>query len=158
MAANQINPTNPQRHPAEKAQSLVELALALVLVLTILAGVVDLGRVMFEYQAMRDAAQEGAGYGTMYPNACAEIENRVMANLPDASYTVAVTVNGKDCAAAWSIDEPLDAPQNGCAGKELIVAIDHNFAITMPFLSTFTGPELPLHVVIKDRIVRPACD
>ena len=50
---------------SEKGQSLVELALIIVFVLIILAGVVDLGRMMYEYLTMRDAAQEGAGYAAI---------------------------------------------------------------------------------------------
>jgi len=142
----------------EKGQSLTELAIMLVFVLTLLAGVVDLGRMMFEYLAMRDAAQEGAGYGSLYPAECSLILARVQDNLPDGSYTVGVKVNGLDCAAAFAVDDPKDLPVHGCEGKEIVISLDHTFNISMPFLTAFTGPTAPMHVEIKDRIVRPACE
>ncbi len=139
---------NPE---SEKGQSLVELAIMLVFLLILLAGVVDLGRMMFEYQAMRDAAQEGAGYGSLYPSYCDEIENRVMQNLEPTGYTVGVTINDSGsitgCAATPST--------SACENKEIIIAIDHNYLMTMPF---FAGTNVPMHVEIRDRIVRPTCN
>ncbi|MHB1119197.1 MAG: TadE/TadG family type IV pilus assembly protein [Bellilinea sp.] len=143
----------------EKAQSLVELALMLFLILIMLAGVVDLGRMMYEYLSMRDGAQEGAGYGAIYPNYCDEIETRVWDNLPADFSTpdddVYVTVNGLDCAAASVADQALLLPANGCMGKEIIVNIDHQYEMSMPF---FAGKIVNMHVEIKDRIVRPNCN
>lgn len=148
-------------HSTEKGQSLVELALMLVFILVLLAGVVDLGRMMYEYLTMRDAAQEGAGYGSIFPGYCNEIAARVMDNLPDANYSVSVAVNGLSCSAAYSADAAQAAlnknPINGCAGKTLLIDVNHNFAVTMPLLGTFIGNNVPMHVGIDDRIVRPAC-
>ncbi len=146
----------------EKGQSLVELAMVLVFVLILLAGVVDLGRMMYEFLTMRDAAQEGAAYGVVFPSYCVEMGTRVWANLPEnfslaKGDAVYVTVNGVDCATAYNIDKGLHMPQNACAGNEVIVNVDHNFEIGMPFLSMFTGPTVPIHVEIKDRIARPTC-
>jgi len=126
----------------EKGQSLMELALVLVFILILLAGVVDLGRMMFEYLTMRDAAQEGAGYGAVYPSYCGQIIERATQNMPDNTYNVVV----------------LARPAHGCENKEILISIDHNFSVTMPLLSAFTGPTVPMHVEIKDRIVRPACN
>ena len=49
----------------EKGQSLVELAMSLVMLLTLLAGVVDFGRAFFTWITLRDAAQEGASYASV---------------------------------------------------------------------------------------------
>lgn len=148
-------------HP-EKGQSMVELSLVLMFVLILLAGVVDLGRMMYEYLTMRDAAQEGASFGIAYPGYCVEMGTRVWDNLPDSfsladGDSVNITVNGQDCANAYNIDKNQPLPVHGCEGHELIVNIDHTFDIGMPFLSAFTGPTVPMHVEIKDRIVRPNC-
>ncbi|MHB0967280.1 MAG: TadE/TadG family type IV pilus assembly protein [Bellilinea sp.] len=146
---------------SEKGQSLVELALIIVFVLIILAGVVDLGRMMYEYLTMRDAAQEGAGYAAIYPNYCDETVNRVMQNLPDENYAVLVWVNGIGCISAADsdlLDLDNDGIDNGCAGNEVIVELDHDFEVTMPLISVFTGSTVPMHVEIKDNIVRPKCN
>ncbi len=144
---------------SEKGQSLLELALVLVFLLILLAGVIDLGRMMYEYLTMRDAAQEGAGYAAVFPNDCNHVVDRVMQNLPDNNYTVSIDVDGIDCASAVANDYAAGktAPDYGCAGKTVTVMIDHTTQITMPLISAFTGTSIPMHVAIEDRIVRPAC-
>ena len=52
MKTIHITPT----HKSERGQSLVELAVVIVIMLILLAGVIDLGRVVFEYMTMADAA------------------------------------------------------------------------------------------------------
>jgi len=146
--------TNP---PTEKGQSLLELSLVLVFLLILMAGVIDLGRMMYEYLTMRDAAQEGAGYGAAFPSYCAQIEQRIKSNLPDENYAITIHVNNKPCSDAWNADKSNEFPINGCVGKTVSVTIFHESEITMPFLSAFTGTKVPMQVVIEDRIVRPAC-
>ena len=53
--------------PAERGQSLVEMSLMLVILLTILSGVIDLGRGFFSYIAIQNAAGEGALYAAINP-------------------------------------------------------------------------------------------
>jgi hypothetical protein len=49
----------------DRGQSMTEFALSLVIILTLLAGIVDLGRAFFAYIIIRDAAQEGAVCGSI---------------------------------------------------------------------------------------------
>ena len=51
----------------EKGQSLLELALILPVLIVILAGVLDLGRLYYAYVAVTDAAAEGASYAAIHP-------------------------------------------------------------------------------------------
>ncbi len=53
--------------PKEHGQSLVELALTITILMVLLAGTIDLGRAFFTWLAMRDAAQEGASFGSINP-------------------------------------------------------------------------------------------
>ena len=46
----------------QRGQSLVELAISLMIILWLLAGAIDFGIGFFSYVAIRDAAQEGALY------------------------------------------------------------------------------------------------
>ena len=157
------------KRTTEKGQSLMELALVLIFILILLAGVVDLGRMMFEYLTMRDAAQEGAGYGAVYPSYCGQIKDRTIENMPSFDSdkdNLVVLVDGMSCEAAWegawvgdlNADKNLPRPTHGCEGNEILVSLTHQFSVTMPLLSAFTGPTVPMHVEIKDRIVRPACN
>ena len=52
---------------SERAQSLVEFAISLLLILTILTGAVELSLALFEYVTIRDAAQEGALFASVNP-------------------------------------------------------------------------------------------
>ena len=56
------------KHKKERGQSLLEFALVLPVLLVVLAGVLDLGRLYFAYVAVTDAAGEGATYAAMYPD------------------------------------------------------------------------------------------
>lgn len=62
-------------------QSLVELALVLMLLFLILAGLVDLGRALNAYIVVTNAAREGARYGSLHvtdPDLAAGIRARVI--------------------------------------------------------------------------------
>jgi len=57
----------------ERGQSMLEFALVLPVLLVVLAGVLDLGRLYFAYVAVTDAAGEGASYAAIHPDDTAEI-------------------------------------------------------------------------------------
>ncbi len=61
----------------ESGQSLVEFAVMLTLLLILVSGILEAGRALFTYLAMRDAAQEGALYASTRPTDTAGIRNRV---------------------------------------------------------------------------------
>ena len=72
------------KQDSERGQSLVEFALMLVILLTILMGILDLGRAYFVYIALQDAVAEGATYAAVNPTcltpgsgACADPDNAV---------------------------------------------------------------------------------
>lgn len=144
MRANQ-----KMRHHHEHGQSMVEFAFSAVIILLLLVGVVDLGRAYFAYMTLRDAVQEGALYGSTYPNDFEGIKNRVRgtAKFPvDLSDTVNVIV-----------PEPEIIGQ-ACAGHSIKVQVIHNFTITTPFLGTVLGTQtVPIKASITDTILRPPC-
>lgn len=51
----------------ERGQSLVELALILPVLMLVLVGIFDFGRAFYAYNALSNAAREGARYGTVHP-------------------------------------------------------------------------------------------
>src|SRR5215208_8154038 len=51
----------------ERGQSLVELSISLLGLLYLLSGAVEFGLAFFQYVQLRDAAQEGALFGSMDP-------------------------------------------------------------------------------------------
>lgn len=51
----------------QKAQSLVEFALMLPILLTMMFFILDLGRAVYYYSAVQNSAREGARYGIIEP-------------------------------------------------------------------------------------------
>lgn len=125
----------------EHGQSMVELALTLTFLLILLAGTIDLGRALFTWLEMRDAAQEGAAYGSICPNP-GKIEARVRANLnPVYTYSVGSSI-----------------PVSPSKGDTITVNVNTNLPLTMPFLGTVLGSQtVNIHATINDTILRVDC-
>jgi Flp pilus assembly protein TadG len=77
-----------------QGQSLVELAFAMPLLLLLLLGTIDMGRMFFDYIEMRNAAAEGATYGSRNPTDLAGITAAVTGHGIPADATIAVTTSG----------------------------------------------------------------
>ena len=60
----------------EAGQSLLEFALLLPVLIILLMGLLDLGRLYYGFVAVTDAAGEGANFGAMYPSDRSAIEDR----------------------------------------------------------------------------------
>jgi len=144
----------------EKGQSLVEFAMGLMLILIILAGVVDLGRMFFYYISMRDAAQEGVLYGSAYPSDCSQIKSRAEALISSDDAVVTVYINNKECpvAKAYDISLGTNGPKDGCNPNPIRVEVqDPSFNITMPFLGSIVGNTISLRASANGSIVRYEC-
>ena len=133
----------------EKGQSMVELALTITILMALLAGTIDLGRAFFTWLALRDAAQEGASYGSIKPTDNAGMISRVRDNLEQ------VVRDTNDIAVNFSISP---AGQK-CLGSTITVDVTYtNFPLTMPFLGTIIGSQtIPIHATINDTILMPLC-
>jgi Flp pilus assembly protein TadG len=66
----------------ERGQSLVELAVSLPIILLLLLGTIDFGMAIYSYTILKDAAQEGALYGSFDPQNKVGIENRIRSITP----------------------------------------------------------------------------
>jgi Flp pilus assembly protein TadG len=86
----------PQKNMnGERGQSLVELAISLIVLLFLLLGAVEFSLALFQYVTIRDAAQEGALYGSINPTDEDGIKDRAVAAAADVLPTLttaAVTV------------------------------------------------------------------
>jgi Flp pilus assembly protein TadG len=123
----------------------VEFALSLFFILLLVSGIVDLGRAFFTYMDLREAAQEGAVYGSVFPNNNTEIANRVKGSsnsIENASVNIVI---------AYDVDP--------CAGNDIQVTVEmDDFPITMPFLGTILGTqEIMIAASATDRIITPLC-
>lgn len=129
---------------SEQGQSFVEFVVSLVFILLLLAGTIDLGKAFFVYLTVRDAAQEGAVYGSYCPKNPSGIVSRVRnsSTFPiDLTNTTAVTVA---CQYVYTSGAPTSCAANGtvAAGDGVRLTVTYNnFAITTPFLGTFVGKQ-----------------
>ena len=143
----------------EKGQSLVELAITFTMIMFLLSGVVDLGRAFLVVIALRDAAQEGAVYGSLNPTDVPGIHDRVYANstspvnLAESTGRVTPFVswpNGKACAG------PVSGSTDQANG--IRVAVTYDFEFVMPLFSAFIGSNsLPITVAATNTIITPPC-
>jgi len=67
----------PASSDTQEGQSLIELALLLPVLILIMAGALDLGRVSLAYTTVVSAAREGARYGAFHPTDSIGIRNQV---------------------------------------------------------------------------------
>jgi hypothetical protein len=158
---------------SESGQSMIEFALSLALMLMLLAGLVDLGRAIFTYMALREAAQEGAMYGSIFPNLTGSIEERVMnsSNVlqvlaseepgSGASSLGFEEAQGMEIIADPIVDISVSFPDGAsCAGKGIRVEVEYTqFPLTMPFLGAILGSQtVNISASATDTILTPACN
>lgn len=155
---------NKYLHRTQRGQSLVELALAFTVIMFLLAGAVDFGMALFTYVVLRDAAKEGATYGSMNPTDIAGITARVRAASPRADDQFAmypVDVNN-DSLVEVTVD--WTDPSKQCEGLSngestgIIVTVEFNYYFSMPFIGPILGHDsIPLKAVATDTILTPSC-
>ncbi len=161
---------------AEKGQSLVELAISLVILLYLLSGAAEFGIALFQYVQLRDAAQEGALYGSINPTDFANIEARTRASsnspvrldqLPPTGPTVEIFIQGT-LVRRNNVDTGVNvtASPNKVAcegisggsshGVRVVVSYDHR--IFMPFMPQILRTNtIHLTAEATDTILTPPC-
>ena len=147
---------------SEKGQSFIELGISMVFLLVLLAGVMDLGRVIFTYIALRDAVQEGAAYAAYQPNNCGLAIKRIREHTSgavdlsetNADITVTITYRTKTGTLIGQCNQIRNGAgvlftletvspgslNNVCPGDVVdVVARYNNFVIATPFIGAIVG-------------------
>ncbi len=133
------NKTANGRHAS--GQGLVELALALPVLLLILLGTVDLGRMFFDYIEMRNAAREAAGWVSRHPDELAAARAKATGHGLPAGAVVTVTCTGSGCKTPG-------------ANAEAKAVITSTFTpVATGFLSTFGLGSIPLRAEASMRVL-----
>jgi hypothetical protein len=151
----------------EQGQSLVEFAISAIVILLLLVAIADFGRAFFTYLSMRDAAQEGAAFGSICPRHYNQIIARVRntGNLPvslaneteifiECKYWFDLNPNGilDDGDQVGSCNDPAFVIQPGYGIQ--IKVLYPNFIITTPLLGSIIGNEISLQTEVTDTILR----
>ena len=147
---------------SERGQSLIELAITLPILILLLLGTLDFGMAIFSYSMLRDAAQEGAFYGSFNPTNVAEIENRARNISPRSEEDVfsspirlrdtdLIKVNIKALGGA------CQGAQDGVANT-IQVNVSYRYPILMPFVGQLIGSKtIPLTGTATNVILQPQC-
>jgi Flp pilus assembly protein TadG len=140
--------------PHRMGQAMLELAVSVMVLLILVAGMIDLGRAIFYYLSMRDAAEEGMVYAVVYPTFCNQIVQAVRNNMDDSGVQVDVRYGnspGVACASA--------SASQACADQQVTITVTQpDFPITMPLIGGVIGAQsLSLKAEIKGTVVRPEC-
>jgi hypothetical protein len=169
-----------QRQPprrGERGQGLLEFSLVVIFLTVLLMGVLDLARAYFSYLALKDAAEEGAYYGSAFPQCtgsdgvnhdspgCADpnsIPYRVRHSTPQGSL-----VNVNDLGAQVVVDLPCGStpPCRLQAGQVLTVTVSYPYQVITPFVGaivsgqvlTLTARSSAVIVRVPDCTVGPTC-
>jgi Flp pilus assembly protein TadG len=137
----------------ERGQSMVELALSFTLLVLLLAGVVDLGRAFYTFISLRDAAQEGALYGSTAPSDTAGIVSRACNT---SNYLQSMSCGASDT----DIIIEVFISDFACINHTIQVQVTYqNYPVVMPFAGIFFGEQtIPLRARVNDTILRPPCE
>ena len=147
----------------QRGQSLTEFALALTLMMTLLAGAVDMGSAFFSYIAIRDAAQEGALYGSIAAVVDANGNGRY--DTGEALNTAAVvnrvrqsSTQPVDLTDASNVTVSVSVTNPPCAGGGITVTVSYNYQLTMPLVGAIIGSQtIPISASVTNTILKPSC-
>jgi hypothetical protein len=153
---------NCKSRRSEHGQSLVELAITLPILVLLLLGTLDFGMAIFSYSMLRDAAQEGAFYGSFNPSNIEEIENRARNISPradDEVFSSPVQLRNKDLVKVKvrALGNFCQGIKNGVANR-IQVDVSYRYPILMPFIGRLIGSRtIPLKGTATNVILQPQC-
>lgn len=136
---------------SERGQSLVELAISIVVLLMLLAGAVEFGIAFFRLVQLRDAAQEGALYGSINPTDPGGIESRAR-----NSSTSPLNLTNP-CGGTNGVCVSIEYLPDWCPGDGVRVTMSYSHRIFMPFVAAAIGrPTIPLSAQVTHTILTSA--
>ena len=138
----------------ERGQSLVELAISLMIILMLLMGAVDFGIALFSFVTMRDAAQEGALYGSINPDDMDGMKDRAIAAASDL-----IIIAEDDITITPS--QPTKLCEGSTSGNPhtLTVMIERDQPVFTPLVAVMIGTDtIKLRAEITDTILLPVCE
>jgi Flp pilus assembly protein TadG len=155
MAMQHLRPGPTQRvragghNPSERGQSLVEMALAMIFLVWLIAVIIDMGSALFTWIALRDAAQEGALYGSVNPTDTPTIKLRVVTSSDRPLDLVQAYEDG-----TLEINPTIGG--SACTGGAITVMVRYQYTPIIPLVSAI-WPTIPIRATVTDTILLPEC-
>jgi hypothetical protein len=152
-----------QSQNGERGQSLVEFSVTVIVIMTLIAGIIDLGRFLYTLTALRDAAQEGAVYASICPSDL----SRIVAHVRQSADRPIDLQNDPKVSITCTIIPALGGSEGPCGviatpGDSIQVRVAYNnFEVATPFwgIGSYIGlpTEFPLAAEVTDTILREDC-
>jgi Flp pilus assembly protein TadG len=145
----------------ERGQSLVELGISMLILLYLLSGAAEFGVLFFQFVQLRDAAQEGALYGSINPPSSATDTAKIDAIKVRALHS-SPTKSPIDLINDTNVSVSVVVTDGQyCEGGSIQVTVAYPHHIFMPFLAQMIGrsadPNIPLNASVTDTILSPVC-
>jgi hypothetical protein len=143
-----------------RGQTLAEFALVLPVLLLIAIGLLDVGRIVFSYTAMTNAAREGARLASVNQTP-ADIELRVRNQTPIVNPTTTVEFHRTE-PNPDALDNADCSPLN--AGCIAVVIVEADIDVITPLIGNLVGPfnltaeaQMPIDFVCPSSIAGFTC-
>ncbi len=139
----------------QRGQSLVEFSLTAIILIMILSGLLDLGRLYFIYVALEDSVGEGALYLSLNPLCLTAADTDMSATPPvdcsdpnNAEWRVRSAVGG---VLDWSTATITSSAPIPAAGQTVQVTIVYPYRMLTPIMAQITN-QIDLTVVATQTI------
>jgi Flp pilus assembly protein TadG len=127
------NPEHNRARRGERGQAIVEFAFTALIFFTIIFGVVDLGRAIFEYNILASSAREGARMAIVHYYTDSDVTNRVVQSSAGFINSGDVTINPSGSRTCTSDPCP-----------SVTVSVQHTFTPVTPLIGTLIGGSITL--------------
>jgi Flp pilus assembly protein TadG len=130
----------------QRGQAVIELALTLPLLLVVVFGIIDFGFMFQRYEAVTNAAREGARLGVLADYTATEAQNRALdylvasgLNGPIRACGTGTVVRNSRCAQMTTSTVPVvgSTPAKTVDQVIVIVEYDHQYQFVGPILGLF---------------------
>lgn len=146
----------------QRGQSLVEMSLMWIVIGWLMLGLLDLGRVFFYYIALRDAAGEGAYYGSVHPGCKTSADNPDPNQSGECNDPNNVTYRVRNSSPGGLVDwtgagVAVTVPVGFRPGTDYVtVTVTSSFRLLTPLISEIVGGgTLPLSASATAKILSP---
>jgi Flp pilus assembly protein TadG len=120
-----------KKEESQRGQSMVELAITLVILLMLLLGIFDFGYGFLYYITIKDAAEEGAIYGSLYPST--SCNTQLTSRVRNSSSSPAINISNP-------ANTQVTITRTGTtSGSNITVRVDHQYHIITPFIASIIG-------------------
>jgi Flp pilus assembly protein TadG len=136
------------RRSTERGQAVIELALTLPLLLIVVFGIIDFGFMFQRYEAVTNAAREGARLGVLADYTATEAQNRALdylvasgLNGPIRACGTGTIVKNSRCAQLTTATVTVagSTPVKTVDQVTMVVEFDHEYQFVGPIMGLFGG-------------------